>query len=167
MALTPLLKHALVHTEEVKPLSSVEGQVISTFTALAGNSWPMLIAWSGRTAGCLAFAVSVFDPVQMNQDHRRGPVPDCIIVAQLTGTARHHTRWRELAQDEQDAAVTELRELAGGRADLLAQVAGNFEGTSESELDEQLAGQAAHLRRLAGADEVLIPHWIEEGRGRA
>jgi hypothetical protein len=70
----------------------------------------------------------MFDPVQMNQDHRRGPDPDRILVAELTGTARHHARWRELAQDEQDAAVTELRGLAGWRADLLAQVAGIFGG---------------------------------------
>jgi hypothetical protein len=107
----------------------------------------------------------VFDSIQMNQDHRPGP--DRILVAQLTGTARHHARWRELAQDEQDAAVTELRELAGGRADLLAEVAGIFEGASEGELDEPLARQAAHLCRLAGADETLIPQWIAEGRHRA
>ena len=101
----------------------------------------------------------------MNQDHR--PDPDRILVAQLTGTARHHARWRELAQDEQDAAVTELRELAGGRADLLAQVAGIFEGASDGELDEPLARQAAQLCRLAGADETLIPQWMAEGRRRA
>jgi hypothetical protein len=103
----------------------------------------------------------------MNQDHHSGPYPDRILVAELTGTARHHARWRELAQDEQDAAVTELRELAGGRADLLAEVAGIFEGASVGELDEPLARQAAQLCRLAGADETLIPHWIEEGRHRA
>ena len=103
----------------------------------------------------------------MNQDHRPGPRPDRILVAELTGTARHHARWRELAQDEQDAAVTELRELADERADLLAEVAGIFEGTSEGEPDEPLARQAAHLCRLAGADQTLIPHWIAEGRRRA
>jgi hypothetical protein len=103
----------------------------------------------------------------MNQDRRPGPDPDRILVAELTGTARHHARWRELAQDEQDAGVTELHELAGGRADLLAEVAGIFEGTSDGELDEPLARQAAHLCRLAGADETLIPQWIEEGRRRA
>jgi hypothetical protein len=103
----------------------------------------------------------------MNQDHHPGPDPDRILVAELTGTARHHARWRELAQDEQDAAVTELRELAGGRADLLAEVAGIFEGASDGELDEPLARQAAHLCRLAGADETLIRHWIAEGRRRA
>jgi hypothetical protein len=109
----------------------------------------------------------VFDPIQMNQDRRPGPDSDRILVAELTGTARHHARWRELAQDEQDAAVTELRELAGGRADLLAEVAGIFEGASDGELDEPLARQAAQLCLLAGADETLVPQWIEEGRRRA
>jgi len=103
----------------------------------------------------------------MNQDHRPGSDPDRILVAELTGTARHHARWRELAHDEQDAAVTEFRELAGGRADLLSKVAGIFEGTSDGKLDEPLARQAAHLSGLAGADETLIPQWIEEGRRRA
>ena len=36
-----------------------------------------------------------------------------------------------------------LRELAGGQADLLAEVVGILEGTSEAELDEPLARQAA------------------------
>ena len=151
----------LVHTEEVLPLSSMDGQVI----APTGYWRPTPIRLVGRSTGCLAITVNVFDSIQMNQDHRPGP--DRILVAQLTGTARHHARWRELAQDEQDAAVTELRELAGGRADLLAEVAGIFEGASEGELDEPLARQATHLCRLAGADETLIPQWIAEGRHRA
>jgi hypothetical protein len=62
--------------------------------------------------------------------------------------------------------VTELGELAGGRADLLAEVAGVFEGTSEGELDEPLARCAAGLCRKAGADQKAIPVWIEEGRRR-
>ena len=103
----------------------------------------------------------------MNQDHRPGPDPDRILVAELTGTARHHARWRELAQDDQDAAVTELRELPDGRADLLAEVTGIFEGASDGEPDEPLARQAAQLCRVAGADETLIPQWIGEGRRRA
>lgn len=74
------------------------------------------------------FTVTVFDHVHMNQDHRPGSDPDRILVAQLFGTAQHHARWRKLAQDEQSAAVTELRELAGGRAELLAEIAGIFEG---------------------------------------
>ena len=108
----------------------------------------------------------MFDPVQVNQD-RVGPDPDRILIAQITGTARHHARWRELTGDEEAAAEAELREVAAGRADLLAEVAGIFEGTSEGELDEPLARQAAGLCRLAGADEDLIPEWVEEGRRRA
>jgi hypothetical protein len=108
----------------------------------------------------------VFDPVQVNQD-RLGPDPDRILIAQITGTARHHARWRALTGDEEAVAVAKLRELAADRADLLAEVAGIFVGTSEGELDEPLARQAAGLCRLAGADKDLIPEWVEEGRRRA
>ena len=62
--------------------------------------------------------------------------------------------------------MAELRELARGRADLLAEVAGVLEGTSEGELDEPLCRQAAMLCRKAGADPEAIPGWIEEGRRR-
>jgi len=62
--------------------------------------------------------------------------------------------------------VGELRELAAGRVDLLAEVAGIFEGTSEGELDEPLARQAAQLCRDAGADPNAIPAWVEKGRRR-
>ena len=59
-----------------------------------------------------------------------------------------------------------VSELAGGRADLLAEVAGVLEGTSEGEMDEPLARQAAMLCRKAGADPDAIPGWIETGRER-
>jgi hypothetical protein len=62
--------------------------------------------------------------------------------------------------------VAELREIAGGRADLLAEAGGLLEGAHEGEMDEPRARQAAQLCRLAGADEALIPQWIEEGRRR-
>ena len=88
-------------------------------------------------------------------------------MAQLTGKARHHARWRPLTEAEEAAAVAGLRALAGGRGDLLAEVAGIFEGTSAGELDERLARCAARLCRLAGADPTLIPAWIAEGRRRA
>jgi hypothetical protein len=57
---------------------------------------------------------------------------DRILIAQLTPEARHRARLRELTADEEAAAVGVLRELAGGRADLLAEIAGIFEGTSDS-----------------------------------
>jgi hypothetical protein len=91
---------------------------------------------------------------------------DRILVAQLTGEARHRAKWRPLTGDEEGAAVAALRELADGRGGLLAEVAGIFEGTSEGELDEPLARCAAQLCRKAGADLEAIPAWIEEGRRR-
>jgi hypothetical protein len=53
------------------------------------------------------------------------PQADRILVAQLHGTVMHHAKWRELTGDEHAAAVGELHELATGRADLLAEVAGS------------------------------------------
>jgi hypothetical protein len=92
---------------------------------------------------------------------------DRILVAQLTGEARHRARWRELTADEEATGVAELRELAGGRADLLAQAAGIFDGASKGRHDEPLARCAAALCRKAGADVEAIPAWVEEGRRRA
>ena len=57
-----------------------------------------------------------------------------------------------------------LHELASGRADLLAEVTGILEGTSEGRLDEPLARCVARLCRLAGTDPDTVPAWIEEGR---
>jgi len=94
------------------------------------------------------------------------PQADRLLVAELYGEARHHARWRDLSSDEEAAAVAALRELAGGRADLLAEVAGILEGTSEGEMDEPLTRQAAMLCRKAGADPAAIPAWIQEGRRR-
>ena len=94
------------------------------------------------------------------------PEADRLLIAEIWGEARHRARWRELTGDEETAAVAALRGLAGGRADLLAEVAGVLEGTSEGELDEPLTRQAAALCRKAGADPEAIPAWIEEGRRR-
>jgi hypothetical protein len=88
--------------------------------------------------------------------------PDRILVVQLGGTARRHSRWHALTAEEEAAAVAELREVAGGRADLLAEVAGVEVGFAE-EWDEPRAVQAADLCRRAAADEKLIPRWIEAG----
>ena len=64
--------------------------------------------------------------------------------------------------------MAEIRELAGERADLLAEIAGILEGTSEGELDEPLTRQAAMLcHSKAGAEPEAIPAWIEECRRRA
>jgi hypothetical protein len=79
------------------------------------------------------------------------PQAERLLVAELYGEARHRARWRDLSSEEETAAVAELLTLAGGRADLLAEVASVLEGAREGELDEPLARQAAMLCRLAGA----------------
>jgi len=117
-------------------------------------------------ATMLATSAQVSDTIRMDDQNPRREA-DRILVAQLTGEARHHARWRPLTGEEEAAALAELRALAGGRADLLAEVAGIFEGTSEGELDEPLARSAARLCRQAGADPEAIPAWIEEGRRRS
>lgn len=61
--------------------------------------------------------------------------------------------------------MAELCEVANGRADLLAEVAGVGIGFA-AEWNEPRARQAADLCRLAGADEALIPRWIEVGQER-
>ena len=91
---------------------------------------------------------------------------DRLLVAKLPGEGRHQAKWRELTEAEHAAAVGELRKLAGGRADLLAHVAGILEGAHEGKLDEPVAKQAAQFCRDAGADPEAIPAWIEEGRRR-
>jgi len=95
------------------------------------------------------------------------PQADRLLIAELYGEARRRARWRDLNSEEETAAVAGLRTLAGGRADLLAEVAGIFEGTSEGELDGRLARQAAMLCRKAEADPEAIPAWFGEGRPRA
>jgi hypothetical protein len=86
------------------------------------------------------------------------PQADRMQVAQLPWDTRHRARWREVNSDEEAVAVAELRALAGGRADLLADVAG-IEGAPEGELDEPLSRCAAMLGRKARADPEAIPRW--------
>jgi len=62
--------------------------------------------------------------------------------------------------------VAELRELAAGRSDLLAEVAGVLQGASEGEPGEPVKRQAAQLCRKAGAGPQAIPAWIQAGRAR-
>jgi len=97
---------------------------------------------------------------------RHAPDADRLIVARLNGIARRHGR-RQLTEAETAAATAELRTVAGGRGDLLAEVAGIGLGFYEGRPEELRARTEAELCRLAGADESLIPRWTEEGRRRA
>jgi hypothetical protein len=98
--------------------------------------------------------------------NRRASEADRLLTARLMGVAKRHAHWREPTQDETDAAVAELREVAGDRPDLLAEVAGTLLGASEGEPHEPRSKAAAGFCTAAGADESLIPGWVEEGRRR-
>jgi hypothetical protein len=101
--------------------------------------------------------------------NRPGPDADRLLVARLSAIARRHARWGAMDETHRAAGVAEVREVAGGRYDLLAEVGGITPGTAEgkgSEYEAQ-AQAVAKLCRLAGADESLIPQWIGEGQRRA
>jgi hypothetical protein len=110
----------------------------------------------------------MFDSGTMAHD-RPAPDRDRLLVARLAGIALRHVWWGALTEDEKAAGAAELRKIAGGRADLLAEVAGIALGAAEGKAPERQAQAQAivELCRRAGADENLIPQWIEEGRRRA
>jgi hypothetical protein len=99
---------------------------------------------------------------------RSSPQPDRLVVASLQGAASRHAGWSDPEGDARAAAVAELREIAAGRADLLAEAAGVCKGFD-------LAGDpsAAQYRIMAGllidagADVQLLDHWTEVGKRRA
>jgi len=130
-------------------------------TRRASSRLDQCVAPSGTSS--IAFIGCVFDPGQVAHV-RSAPDRDRLLVAALTGTATYHARQHEPGTA---AAVAELRDLAGGRGDLLAEVAGITLGFYAGRPDEGRAQAMADLCRAAGADESLIPGWIEEGRHRA
>jgi hypothetical protein len=103
----------------------------------------------------------------MAQDHYRAG-RDRLLSAHLSGIALRHARWGSVTAAEKAAGAAELIEFAADRGDLLAEVAGLMLGSAEGRGPEYEArGQAvAELCRMAGADEALIPQWIEQGRRR-
>jgi hypothetical protein len=111
------------------------------------------------------FYAYVFDSGQMTHDYRASG-SDRMLTARSMSVAKRHAPWPEPTQDETNAAVPELREVAGDRPDLLAEVAGNLLGASEGRLDEPRSKAAASFCIAAGADQSSIPGWIEEGRRR-
>jgi hypothetical protein len=92
---------------------------------------------------------------------------DRLTVARLVAVARRDAPGRRPTGAETAAAARELREIAGDRADLLAEVAGLLLGYYRRTVEEPSARAAAHYCVAAGADPGLIPRWIEVGRRRA
>jgi hypothetical protein len=98
------------------------------------------------------------------------PPEDRILLAKLHGEVMHHARWEPSDEATTQAAVEGLRELVAGREDgpaLLAETAGILTGFHEGDLGEARARNGAAFCVAAGADESLIPEWVEEGRRRA
>ena len=92
---------------------------------------------------------------------------DQLTVARLTGAAWRHASGWEPTGAGTAAAVRELREIAGGRGDLLAEVAGLLIGYYRRTAEEPKARAAAYYCIAAGAGLDLIPRWIETGCSRA
>jgi hypothetical protein len=94
---------------------------------------------------------------------RRKPDPDRILCARLSGTAIRLAR----AGGPIDEAVAELRALAGGRGDLLAEQAGITAGAGRCGARPATTCSRSALLVLADADHCLIGHWVEVGREHA
>ncbi len=116
----------------------------------------------------LVFIVRAFEPGEVTRDQYRTD-SGRLLSARLSGIALRHARWGSLTAAEEASGAAELKDVADGRADLLAEVAGLALGSAERRGPEyESRGQAvAQLCRMAGADEALIPQWIEEGHRRA
>jgi hypothetical protein len=101
------------------------------------------------------------------RDERSVSDADELTVARLAGAAQRHAPRREPTEEETAAAVAELREIADGRGDLLAEAAGLLTGFYRGTAEEARAAAAARYCRAAGADPDLIPRWIAAGQRRA
>jgi hypothetical protein len=93
---------------------------------------------------------------------RRKPDPDRILCARLSGTAVRLAR----GGGPIDESVAELRELAGGRGDLLAETAGIMAGWWSVRIGTGTDVIAVGLLVCAGADHDQIGRWVEVGRER-
>ena len=113
----------------------------------------------GREAG--QFCVTVERMID------KRPQADRILVAQLTGTAQHYAEWRELTGAGHEVAVAGLRELAAGRADLLAKVAGTLEASPRGSCANRMRGKPRSCAVTPERIPDQVPAWIEIGRQRA
>jgi hypothetical protein len=97
---------------------------------------------------------------------RRKPDPDGITTAQLAGTVGRYVSRKPL---DVEAAVTEPRDIADGRGDLLAERAGITLGfyARENRDEWQRKALEAALLIAAGADLTRLTEWIAVGQERA
>src|SRR5258708_44412 len=95
--------------------------------------------------------------------------PDRLTLAAISGASSRHARYHDLTAEDRPVAAAALREIGGGRADLLAEHAGVVLGVAPFRHPEETDRyqQIAALCIQAGADAAAIPRWIEVGRNRA
>jgi hypothetical protein len=105
--------------------------------------------------------------VSTHSSSRRRPDPAAIAGAQIAGTASRHASQEPL---DVGAAVAELREIAAGRGDVLAERAGVILAFHhEDARDGRWPRRAleAALCIAAGADLTRLMEWIAVGEERA
>jgi hypothetical protein len=91
---------------------------------------------------------------------------DRLIIASISGVTGRHMPLSGLYPYGEDPAIAEVRVVARGKADLLAEFAGTTLGLSAVELVDQLAAQMvaqASLAARAGADMAQVARWIPVG----
>jgi len=91
---------------------------------------------------------------------------DRLIIAEIAGVTGRHMPLSGAYPHGADAAIAEVRNVARGRADLLAEFAGTSLGLSVTHPVDQLAAQLvaqASLAARAGADMDQVGRWISVG----
>jgi hypothetical protein len=91
---------------------------------------------------------------------------DRLIIAEISGVTARHVPLSGQYPHGEAAAIAEVRAVARGRADLLAEFAGTRLGLSVTHPVDQLAAQLvgwASLTARAGADMDAIGRWIPAG----
>jgi hypothetical protein len=93
---------------------------------------------------------------------------DRLILAEIAGVTRRHIPLSLSGRypHGEDAAIAEVRAVARGRGDLLAELAGTYLGLSAVQLVDQIAAQLAgqaSLAARAGADMDQVGRWITVG----
>jgi hypothetical protein len=91
---------------------------------------------------------------------------DRLVIAEISGVTGRHMPLSGPYPHGGAAAIADVRAVARGRADLLAQFAGTALGLSVVELVDQRAAQMvgqASLAARAGADMDLVARWIPVG----
>jgi hypothetical protein len=70
---------------------------------------------------------------------RRVPDHDGLLEGRISSVAQRHANWGATTDAQRTTGAAELREIAGGRSDLLAEAAGLVLGTAESKGQEYMA----------------------------